>query len=115
MIRKLRSVLQREGHFLLEELGSPDARTLLLRTVFMHDLHVLVAGLDKSIASECVERGAKCRDLEAQRTAANERLVSERTSVKAAADPQAAAIGVAATSRAGRLHGGAVSVQWTIH
>jgi hypothetical protein len=66
----------------------------------IHDLRVLVAGLDKSIASECTKRGAKCRDLEAQRAAANERLDSERASVRAAADPQAAAIGVDAS----RLH-----------
>jgi hypothetical protein len=88
------------GGFAVTNLNAGTEARAERETPAVHDLHVLVAGLDKSIASECVKRGAKCRDLEAQRTAANERLVSERASVKAVADPQAAAIGVDAA----RLH-----------
>jgi hypothetical protein len=88
------------GGFAVTNLNASTEARAERETPAMHDLHVLVAGLDKSIASECIKRGAKCRDLEAQRAAANERLVSERASLKAAADPQAAAIGVDAS----RLH-----------
>jgi hypothetical protein len=88
------------GGFAVTNLNAGTEARAERETPAMHDLHVLVAGLDKSIASECIKRGAKCRDLEAQRAAANERLVSERASLKAAADPQAAAIGVDAS----RLH-----------
>jgi hypothetical protein len=88
------------GGFAVTNLNAGTEARAERETPAMHDLHVLIAGLDKSIASECVKRGAKCRDLEAQRAAANEQIVSERASVKAVADPQAAAIGVDAS----RLH-----------
>ena len=64
----------------------------------MRDLRTQIAGLDKSIASECVKRGDRCRDLERQRAEANAKLAIERASLKADADPQAAALGVTSTS-----------------
>jgi hypothetical protein len=88
------------GGFAVTNLNAGTEARAERETPAMHDLHILVAGLDKSITSECVKRGAKCRDLEAQRAAANERIESERASLKAVADPQAAAIGVDAA----RLH-----------
>ena len=64
----------------------------------MRDLRTQIAGLDKSIASECVKRGDRCRDLERQRADTNAKLEIERASLKADADPQAAALGVSSTS-----------------
>jgi hypothetical protein len=67
-------------------------------TPAMRDLRNQVAGLDRSIASECAKRGDRCRDLERQRAEANAKLAIERASLKADADPQAAALGISSTS-----------------
>jgi hypothetical protein len=67
-------------------------------TPAMRDLRTQIAGLDKSIASECSKRGDRCRDFERQRAEANAKLGIERASLKADADPQAAALGVSSTS-----------------
>jgi hypothetical protein len=64
----------------------------------IRDLRTQIAGLDKSITSECSRRGDRCRDLERQRAEANAKLTIERASLKADADPQAAALGVTSTS-----------------
>jgi hypothetical protein len=64
----------------------------------MRDLRTQIAGLDKSITSECSRRGDRCRDLERQRAEANAKLTIERASLKADADPQAAALGVSSAS-----------------
>ena len=67
-------------------------------TPAMRDLRTQIAGLDKSITSECSKRGDRCRHLEHQRAEANAKLGIERASLKADADPQAAALGVSSTS-----------------
>jgi hypothetical protein len=64
----------------------------------MRDLRNQIAGLDKSIAGECVKRGDRCRDLEAQRAKASDRLAAEHASMTQSADPQAAALGVSSTT-----------------
>jgi hypothetical protein len=63
-------------------------------TPAMRDLRNQVAGLDRSISSECAKRGDRCRDLERQRAEANAKLAAERASLKTDADPQASALGV---------------------
>jgi hypothetical protein len=69
-------------------------------TASMRDLRAQIAGLDRSIASECARRGDRCRDLEHQRADANARLAAERDSIKSDADPQAQAFGISSA----RLH-----------
>ena len=69
-------------------------------TQALRDLRVQIASLEKSIASECVKRGDRCRDLEAQRARASDRLAAERAAVTQDADPQAAAFGISPA----RLH-----------
>src|SRR5262249_3655626 len=60
----------------------------------IRDLGAQIIGLDRSIASECVRRGDRCRELERQRADANAKLGVERVATKADADPQAAMLGV---------------------
>jgi hypothetical protein len=67
-------------------------------TPAMRDLRAQIAGLDRSIASECVKRGDRCRDLERQRAEANAKLGIERASLKADADPQAAVLGLSSAT-----------------
>jgi hypothetical protein len=67
-------------------------------TPTMRDLRNQVAGLDRSITSECAKRGDRCRDLERQRADANAKLAIERANLKSDADPQAAALGVSSAS-----------------
>jgi hypothetical protein len=69
-------------------------------TASMRDLRAQIAGLDRSIASECAKRGDRCRDLERQRADANAKLAAERDSIKSDADPQAQAFGISSA----RLH-----------
>ncbi len=64
----------------------------------MRDLRAQIAGLDKSITSECAKRGDRCRELERQRIEANTQLGIERASLKAGADPEAAALGVSSAT-----------------
>jgi hypothetical protein len=63
-------------------------------TPAMRDLRTQIASLEKSIAGECSKRGDRCQDLERQRAEANAKLGIERASLKADADPQAAALGI---------------------
>jgi hypothetical protein len=67
-------------------------------TPAMRDLRAQIAGLDKSITGECAKRGDRCRELEGQRIEANTKLGIERASLKAGADPQAAALGVSSAT-----------------
>lgn len=64
----------------------------------IRDLRNQLAGLERSIASECVKRGDRCRDLERQRADVNAKLSIERASIKTDADPQAAALGVSSAT-----------------
>ncbi len=86
------------GGFAVTNISSGIEARAERETPAMRDLRAQIAGLDKSIASECVKRGDRCRDLERQRAEANAKLGIERASLKADADPQAAALGVSSTS-----------------
>jgi hypothetical protein len=86
------------GGFAVTNINSGIEARAERETLAMRDLRAQIAGLDKSIASECVKRGDRCRDLERQRAEANAKLEIERVSLKADADPQAAALGVSSTS-----------------
>jgi hypothetical protein len=86
------------GGFAITNINSGIEARTERETPAVRDLLAQIAGLDKSIASECVKRGDRCRDLERQRAEANAKLAIERVSLKADADPQAAALGVSSTS-----------------
>jgi hypothetical protein len=86
------------GGFAVTNINSGIEARAERETPAIRDLRVQIAGLDKSIVSECVKRGDRCRDLERQRAEANAKLEIERVSLKADADPQAAALGVSSTS-----------------
>ena len=86
------------GGFAVTNINSGIEARAERETPAIRDLRAQIAGLDKSIASECVKRGDRCRDLERQRAEANAKLGIERASLKADADPQAAALGVSSTS-----------------
>jgi hypothetical protein len=82
------------GGFAVSNLNAGIEARAERETPAIRDLRTLVTGLDRSIASECTKRGDRCRDLERQRAEANAKLAIERSSLKADADPQAAALGV---------------------
>jgi hypothetical protein len=86
------------GGFAVTNINSGTEARAERETPVMQDLRTQIAGLDKSITGECVKRGDRCRDLERQRAEANTKLAIERASLKADADPQAAALGVSSTS-----------------
>jgi hypothetical protein len=86
------------GGFAVTNLNAGIEARVERETSAMRDLRSQIAGLDKSITSECAKRGDRCRELERQRTEANAKLGIERASLKADADPQAAALGVSSTS-----------------
>src|SRR5882762_4956325 len=86
------------GGFAVTNINSGIEARAERETPAMRDLRTQIAGLDKSITSECSRRGDRCRDLERQRAEANAKLTIERASLKADADPQAAALGVSTTS-----------------
>lgn len=86
------------GGFAVSNLNAGVEARAERETSAVRDLRTQIASLDKSIASECVKRGDRCRDLERQRAEANAKLAIERASLKADADPQAAALGVSSTS-----------------
>jgi hypothetical protein len=86
------------GGFAVTNINSGIEARAERETPAMRDLRTQIAGLDKSITSECSKRGDRCRDLEHQRAEANAKLGIERASLKADADPQAAALGVSSTS-----------------
>jgi hypothetical protein len=85
------------GGFAVTNINSGIEARAERETPAMRDLRAQIAGLDKSITSECVKRGDRCRELERQRTEANTKLGIERASLKADADPQAAALGISST------------------
>ncbi len=86
------------GGFAVTNINSGIEARAERETPTMRDLRAQIAGLDKSITSECTKRGDRCRDLERQRADTNAKLEIERASLKADADPQAAALGVSSTS-----------------
>jgi hypothetical protein len=88
------------GGFAISNLNAGIEARAERETSTVRDLRTQIAGLDRSIASECTKRGDRCRDLERQRAEANAKLGIERASLKADADPQAAALGISST----RLH-----------
>jgi hypothetical protein len=86
------------GGFAITNITSGIETRVERETPAMRDLRAQIAGLDRSIASECVRRGDRCRDLERQRAEANAKLGIERASLKADADPQAMALGVSSAT-----------------
>ncbi len=86
------------GGFAVTNINSGVEARAERETLAMRDLRTQIASLDKSIIGECSKRGDRCRDLERQRAEANAKLAIERVSLKADADPQAAALGVSSTS-----------------
>jgi hypothetical protein len=85
------------GGFAITNINSGIEARLERESPAMRDLRTQLAGLDKSIASECTKRGDRCRELERQRADANAKLAVERAGTKADADPQAAALGISST------------------
>jgi hypothetical protein len=75
------------GGFAVTNLNAGTEARAERETTAIRDLRTLVAGLDKSITTECTKRGDRCRDLERQRAEANAKLGIERISIKADADP----------------------------
>jgi hypothetical protein len=86
------------GGFAVTNINSGIEARAERETPTMRDVRAQIAGLDKSITSECTKRGDRCRDLERQRAEANAKLEIERANLKADADPQAAELGVSSTS-----------------
>jgi hypothetical protein len=86
------------GGFAVTNLNAGIEARVERETPALRDLRVQLAGLDRSIGSECVKRGDRCRELERQRADANAKLTTERAGTKADADPQAAALGISPAS-----------------
>jgi MarR family len=82
------------GGFAITNIHSGVEARMERETPAMRDLRTQLAGLDRSIASECAKRGDRCRELERQRADANTKLATERAGTKADADPQAVALGI---------------------
>jgi hypothetical protein len=82
------------GGFAITNINSGIEARLERESPAMRDLRTQLAGLDRSIASECAKRGDRCRELERQRAEANAKLAIERSGAKADADPQAVALGI---------------------
>src|SRR5262249_22875765 len=82
------------GGFAITNISSGIEARIERETPVTRDLRAQIAGLDKSIVSECAKRGDRCRELERQRADANAKLAIERASLKAEADPQAVMLGV---------------------
>jgi hypothetical protein len=98
MVVALIVVLLAAGGFAVTNLNAGIEARAERETPAMRDLRVQLAGLDRSIGSECVKRGDRCRELERQRAEANAKLGTERAVTRADADPQAAALGVSSTA-----------------
>ncbi len=86
------------GGFAVTNINSGIEARAERETPAMRDLRTQIAGLDKSITSECSKRGDRCRELEGKRDTANGKLETERQGVKADADPQAAALGISSAT-----------------
>jgi len=86
------------GGFAVTNLNAGIEARVERETPAVRDLRAQIGGLDRSIASECVKRGDRCRDLERQRAEANAKLGIERANLKADADPQAAMLGLSSAT-----------------
>jgi len=86
------------GGFAITNLNAGVEARVERETPAIRDLRSQIAGLEKSISSECAKRGDRCRDLERQRTDANAKLTSERAGTRVDADPQAQALGISSTN-----------------
>jgi hypothetical protein len=82
------------GGFAITNIHSGIEARIERETPAMRDLRTQLAGLDRSIASECAKRSDRCRELERQRADANAKLGIEWAGTKADADPQAVALGI---------------------